>query len=146
MPNDGPNFELHLPDRENTARLGETRLLLNATDTLLENGRHFGRPRLGVGGIVSSLNIDGGGCGILYLAERRLVSRRPTKPRSMAAEPPETISKSDESLPRDPIDFSRPSFMTQVILGGIVHGRIGASSSTHRGDPAGGRDSADGAR
>lgn len=82
---------LHLPDREDTAGLSETRLLLDTTDALLENRRDLSRCGLGIG-VGTGLhrgNVDSGGCGISglggknKLAEAR-TSRIPPRPNAVA--------------------------------------------------------------
>jgi hypothetical protein len=52
-----------ITDGEDTASLSETGLLLDTTDSLLEDRRDLSRSGLGVGGVESS-GVDGGGCGI----------------------------------------------------------------------------------
>jgi len=52
-----------ITDGEDTASLSETGLLLNTTNSLLEDGRNLSRSGLGVGGVESG-GVDGGGCGI----------------------------------------------------------------------------------
>ena len=54
-------FELHLPNRQDTASLGETSLLLDTADALLENRGNLSRRGLGVG---VGPGLDGDGCGI----------------------------------------------------------------------------------
>ena len=46
---------IDVPDRENTTGLGETSLLLDTTDTLLEDGRDLGGGSLGLGGVGANL-------------------------------------------------------------------------------------------
>lgn len=46
---------IDVPDRQNTAGLGETSLLLNTTDTLLQDGRDLGGLGLGLGGVGTDL-------------------------------------------------------------------------------------------
>ena len=58
-----------VPDSEDTASLGETGLLLHATDSLLEDGRDLSGRGLGVGGI-ATVGVDNGGCGALLSMER----------------------------------------------------------------------------
>jgi hypothetical protein len=52
-----------ITDGKDTASLSETGLLLDTTDSLLEDGRDLSGSSLGVGGVVSG-SVDGGGCGI----------------------------------------------------------------------------------
>lgn len=54
----------NVPDRKDAAGLGKASLLLDAADSLLENGRHLGRRGLRVGGICAGLEGGNGGCGI----------------------------------------------------------------------------------
>lgn len=56
---------LRLPDRQDTARLGQTGLFLHATDPLLEDGRDLGGRGLGVGRIAAGEGGDDGGRGAL---------------------------------------------------------------------------------
>lgn len=63
----------HVPDREDTASLGQVGLLGDATDALLENGRNLGGRCLGLG-VGSGLDVEGGGCGISCLASRSMAS------------------------------------------------------------------------
>lgn len=52
-----------IPDSEDTSGLGEARLFLNTTDSLLEDGGDLGGGGLGVGGIAASEGVgDGGRC------------------------------------------------------------------------------------
>lgn len=55
--------KIHIPDGEDTASLSETGLLLDTTNSLLEDRRDLSGSGLGVGGVESS-GVDGGGCGI----------------------------------------------------------------------------------
>jgi hypothetical protein len=57
---------LHIPNRQDTASLSETRLLLDTTDSLLEDRRDLSGSGLGVGS-VSSDSVDGNRCGISSL-------------------------------------------------------------------------------
>ena len=58
-------FELHIPDGEDAASLSEARLLLDATDALLEDGGNLSRGGLvGVGTGLHGGAVQGGGCGI----------------------------------------------------------------------------------
>ncbi len=80
---------LHLPDREDTAGLSETRLLLDTTDALLENRRNLSRRGLGVG-VGTGLHrgdVDSGGCGISGLCRKNKLAEAPASanaPRSNA--------------------------------------------------------------
>lgn len=67
---------IHIPDGKDTASLSETGLLLDTTDSLLEDGRDLSGSSLGVGGVVSG-SVDGGGCGISDLSGEKQVSRSP---------------------------------------------------------------------
>lgn len=51
----------NIPDRQNATSLSETRLLLDAADTLLEDGRDLGGSSLGVGVGACLYGGDGGG-------------------------------------------------------------------------------------
>ncbi len=46
---------IDVPDRQNTTGLGETSLLLNTTDTLLQDGRDLGGLSLGLSGVRTDL-------------------------------------------------------------------------------------------
>lgn len=52
---------LNVPDRQNATSLGETRLLLDAADTLLEDGGDLGGSGLGIGVGACLYGADGGG-------------------------------------------------------------------------------------
>lgn len=52
-----------IPDGEDTAGLGETGLLLDTTDPLLEDGGDLGGGGLSVGSIAASEGVDDGGGG-----------------------------------------------------------------------------------
>lgn len=54
-------FCLNVPDRQNATSLGETRLLLDAADALLEDGGDLGGSSLGVGVGACLYGADGGG-------------------------------------------------------------------------------------
>lgn len=58
-------FELHIPNGEDAASLSKTRLLLDTTNALLEDGRDLSRGGLvGVGTGLHGGAVQGGGCGI----------------------------------------------------------------------------------
>ena len=59
-----------VPDREDTAGLGETSLLLHTADPLLEDGGDLGRGGLSIGGIAASEGVDDGGRGALLQGEK----------------------------------------------------------------------------
>jgi hypothetical protein len=72
--------KIHIPDGEDTASLSETGLLLNATNSLLEDRRNLSRSGLGVGGVESS-GVDGGGCGISDLVVKNKLAEARKSPR-----------------------------------------------------------------
>jgi hypothetical protein len=51
----GREVEHHVPDGEDTASLSETRLLLNTTDSLLEDGRDLGGGSLSLSSVGTDL-------------------------------------------------------------------------------------------
>lgn len=66
----------NVPDRQDTTSLGETRLLLDAADALLEDGRDLGGSGLGIGVGACLYGADGGGsvpC-LWWLGKNRMVS------------------------------------------------------------------------
>jgi hypothetical protein len=58
---------IHVPDGKDTASLSETGLLLDTSNSLLEDGRDLSGSSLGVGGVGSDGSVDGSGCGISNL-------------------------------------------------------------------------------
>lgn len=63
----------NVPDGEDTTGLGEVGLLLDTTDSLLEDGRDLSRGGLGLG---EGAGLDGSGCGISLWTDQ-LANRRP---------------------------------------------------------------------
>ena len=61
------HYHIHVPDGEDTASLSETRLLLDTSNSLLEDRRDLSGSSLGVGGVGSDGSVDGCGCGISNL-------------------------------------------------------------------------------
>lgn len=60
-------YDQSVPNGEDTAGLGETRLLLDTTDPLLKDGGDLGGGSLGVGSIAAGEGVDdGGGVARLY--------------------------------------------------------------------------------
>jgi len=59
-----PSTGRHLPNGQDAAGLSEVALLLDATDPLLENGRHLSWRCLRVGGVCAGLEGGNAGCGI----------------------------------------------------------------------------------
>lgn len=83
---------LHIPDGKHTAGLSEVVLLLNTTDTLLENGRDLGGRGLGFG-VGTGLDRADNGCGI-SLGGKKQVSRRSSFAISEKLETGKTAQKS----------------------------------------------------
>ena len=77
--------EIHIPDGEDTASLSETGLLLNTTNSLLEDGRNLSRSGLGVGGVESG-GVDGGGCGISDLVVKNKLAEARKSPRPVSGD------------------------------------------------------------
>jgi hypothetical protein len=63
-----------LPDGENAASLGEGALLLDTTDSLLEDGRDLGGRGLRISGIAAGDGVDDGGSGTLLQCKKVHVS------------------------------------------------------------------------
>jgi len=59
-----------VPDREDTAGLGETSLLLHTADPLLEDGGDLGRGGLSIGGIAACEGVHDSGRGALLRGEK----------------------------------------------------------------------------
>lgn len=78
-------MEIHIPDGEDTASLSETGLLLNTTNSLLEDGRNLSRSGLGVGGVESG-GVDGGGCGISDLVVKNKLAEARKSPRLVSGD------------------------------------------------------------
>lgn len=66
-------YSFCVPDGEDTAGLGETRLLLDTADPLLKDGGDLGGGSLSIGGIAASEGVDDGG-GVARLYTRTDVS------------------------------------------------------------------------
>lgn len=69
-------FCSNIPDRQDATSLGETRLLLDAADALLEDGRDLGGSGLGIGVGACLYGADGGGsvpC-LWWLGKNKMVS------------------------------------------------------------------------
>lgn len=75
-------MEIHIPNGEDTASLSETGLLLDTTNSLLEDGRDLSGSSLGVGGVESG-GVDGGGCGISELVVKNKLAEVRKSPRQV---------------------------------------------------------------
>lgn len=73
---DAERCRLNVPDGQDAAGLGETSLLLDTTNSLLEDGRNLGRGSLGLG-VCASLHVEDGGCGISGLRVKNRLAERP---------------------------------------------------------------------
>lgn len=76
---------IDVPDGQNTTGLGETSLLLNTTDALLQNGGNLGGLGLGLGGVGTDLlggAGDGAGDSRADLGMKNLSATRPSGLRS----------------------------------------------------------------
>jgi hypothetical protein len=67
-----------VPNRQDTTSLGETRLFLNTTDSLFENGGNLGGSGLRIGGVGSD-TVEGSWCDGSSLDQEALISRPPEK-------------------------------------------------------------------
>lgn len=68
-----------VPDREDTSGLSDTRLLLNTTDSLLEEGRDLGRRSLGLSSVVADLVADNGDSRASLEKRRKICQRHARK-------------------------------------------------------------------
>jgi len=90
--------EIHIPDGEDTASLSETGLLLNTTNSLLEDGRNLSRSGLGVGGVESG-GVDGGGCGISELVVKNKLAEVRKSPRQIDSDSgPKQLKKAESQV------------------------------------------------
>ena len=92
---------MYVPDRENTTSLSEVGFLLDSANALLEDRRDLSGSSLGVGGVGSNGSVDGGGCGISSLAEKKhKLAEAPTEGQSSDREPKTAPKKLKKSKPR----------------------------------------------
>ena len=90
--------EIHIPDGKNTTSLSEVGLLLDTTNSLLEDGRDLGGSSLGIGGVESG-GVDGGGCGISELVVKNKLAEVRKSPRQVDSDSgPKQLKKAESKV------------------------------------------------